>query len=131
MPATQNIEMAKGYDAASAVTKNRFVKFTTADPLSVEQCNAQGEDACGVTMFTVSDAEILRGKGVSVIHEGIAILEASEAIVTGAKVTTGADGRVENANSGDWILGTCREPASGANAQCSVLLDVPAVSTLA
>lgn len=131
MPATQNIEMSKGYDVSSAITKKRFVKANTADPLEVVMCDSQGESALGVSMFSVSDAEILRGKGASIILDGIAILEASEAIATGAKVTTGADGRAENANSGDWILGECREPAAGSGDECSVILTLPSVSTLA
>lgn len=122
MTATQNIELAKGYDAASAITKMRFVKAVAGIPETVEMCDAQGERALGVSMFSVSDSEILRGKGASVILEGIAIVEASEAIVEGALVTTGADGRAENANSGDWIAGTCREAAGADGSQCSVVL---------
>lgn len=136
MPATQNHGLTKGYDTSSAIVKNRFVKTVSTgtdvdDALEVEMCDAQGEKAVGVSVFSVSDSEILRGKGVTVVMSGIAVLEASEAIAAGDPVTTGADGRAENANSGDYILGECREPAGAEGNECSVILTLPAVATKA
>lgn len=123
MPATQNIELAKGYDTASSLTKNRFVKqVAAAATLTVTQCDTAGEIAIGVTVFNVSDAEIIRGKGASVIEDGIAILEAGAAVVEGAAIMTDNVGRAVTATSGNFILGYCREPASGVGNQCSVRL---------
>lgn len=122
MAATQNIELSKGYNVASAVTKMRFVKAVAGSPETVTAVTAQGERVLGVTMFSVSDSEILRGKGSSVILEGIAILEASGAVPEGSLVTTDVDGRAMVAASGDWIAGTCREAAAADGNQCSVIL---------
>lgn len=126
MPATQNIEAAKGYDLSSALTKKRFVKRVSGtDPLEVEQCDTQGERASGVSMFSVSDSEILRGKGASIIESGIAILEASATVNSGDLVTTDVDGRAMVATTGDVVLGECREPAAAATNECSVRLGLP------
>lgn len=130
MPATQNIEVAKGYDAGGAMTKMRFVKEVAGSPQVVVQCDTAGERAIGVTMFSVSDSEILRGKGASVILDGIAILEAGGAVPEFALVTTDASGRAVVAVSGNWILGVCREAAAAIGNQCSIVL-ADGVSTLA
>lgn len=130
MPATMNPGQAKGKNASGAITKHRFVKLDTAaaDGETVKQCDTAGEGAFGVALFSVSAGEILRGKGASVITEGRMILEASEAIAVGAAVSTTNDGRAQNANTGDQILGYCDEPAAGAGNQCSVFLDRAGVS---
>lgn len=130
MPATQNIEVAKGYDVSGAITKMRFVKEIAGSPQTVAQCDTLGERAVGVSMFSVSDAEILRGKGASVILDGIAILESNGAVPEFSLVTTDAVGRAIVAVSGNWILGVCREASSGTGNQCSIIL-ADGISTLA
>jgi Uncharacterized conserved protein (DUF2190) len=122
MPASQNFVLAKGYDAGSAITKKRFVKFS-ADQ-TVVQCTVLGETACGVALFDVAAAEITKGKGASVLTEGRAIVEAAAAIAIGAKVTTNASGQAITAATGNNVLGICDEPASGAGAECSVHLGI-------
>lgn len=124
MPATQNIELAKGYDAGGPLTKNRFVKQVVGTAtLTVVQCDTAGEQGIGTSVFNVSDAEILRGKGASVIEEGIAILEAGAAVTEMQAVMTDNVGRAVPATSGNFILGYVREPASALGNQCSVRLE--------
>lgn len=130
MPATMNPDQAKGKNAGGAITKYRFVKLdtTAADGETVVQCNAAGEGAYGVALFSVSTDEIARGKGASVVIDGRMIVEASEAMAVGDAVATAADGRAKVAATGEQILGYCDEPAAGAGNWCSVYLDRAGVS---
>jgi hypothetical protein len=129
MPASSNYVLNKGKNASAAFTKKRFVKFDTAatDHESVKMCDAQGEMSCGVTLFSVSAAEILKGKGASVQMGGIAVVEASAALAEGTLVTTGTTGKAEAAASGDYVLGEVIEPSTADATECSVLLCVPHV----
>jgi Uncharacterized conserved protein (DUF2190) len=126
MPATMNIGAAKGKNASGPITKKRFVKLDTAatDGETVKQVDTAGELAYGVALFSVSNAEINRGKGCSVITEGRAVMEASEAIPVGSLVGTESDGRARVADSGDYIMGICDEPAAATGNECSVRLEV-------
>lgn len=125
MPATMNPGAAKGKNAGGAITKKRFVKLdtTATDGETVVQCDTNGEGAFGVALFSVSTDEIARGKGASVITEGRAILEASEAIAVNDPISTTNDGRAQIAATGEQILGYCDEPAAGVGNECSVRLD--------
>jgi hypothetical protein len=124
MPASQNYGLGKGRNAAAAITKKRFVKAVAGTPETVTPVTTLGEMAAGVSLFSVSAAEILKGKGVSVLVEGRAIVEASAAINEGQPVSTAADGRAKVAATGEFILGYCDEAASGATAECSVVLSL-------
>ena len=125
-PASSNFINAKGRNAGGAITKKRFVKMdrTADDGETVVQCSADGESAYGVSLYSVTTDEIDRGKGVSVLTEGRAIVEASEAIEVDDPVATTANGRAKVADAGDVILGSCDEPASTAGHECSVALSV-------
>lgn len=124
MPATMNIHGAKGKNASAALTKRRFVKLDTAaaDKETVKQCDTAGEASFGVALFSVSAAEILRGKGASVITEGRAVLEAAAAIPVGSPVSTDNVGRAKVAVATEFILGFCDEPSAGIGLVCSVQL---------
>lgn len=128
--ATMNPGMAKGLDAGGAITKYRFVKEQVTDPgdpVSVIQCDALGERSAGVSMFSVSTAEIDKGKGVSVISDGRMILEAGAAVAVNDLVMTDGSGRAITATSGHFILGRCDgDPAAQAGDQISVMLSVNA-----
>lgn len=126
MPATMNPGAAKGKNTSTPLTRKRFVKMDSAatDGETVKAVDTAGEIAYGVSLFSVSAAEINRGKGASVIIEGRAIVEASAAIAVGQLVSTTNDGRAKVAASGDYILGMCDEPAAGAGNECSVHLEI-------
>jgi hypothetical protein len=119
-PATQNVVLSKGYDAAAAITKKRFVKITGEQQVS--QCSVAGENAIGVAIFSVSTAEIAKGKGASVIEEGRAIVEAGVALVVGNKVATDNQGRAVVAVATNHVLGVVEKGASGAGSECTVHL---------
>lgn len=123
-PASSNFINAKGRNAGGTITKKRFVKMdrTATDGETVVQCDHDGESAYGVSLYSVSSAEILRGKGVSVLTEGRAVVEAAGAIAVDDPVSTSANGRAQVAQTGDIILGRCDEPASTAGHECSVSL---------
>lgn len=116
MPASMNIDQAKGRNASGPIVKKRFVKIDTAaaDGETVKQCDTQGENAWGVSLFSVSNAEIARGKGASVITDGRAIVEAGGTVALAAPVMAAADGRAITATSGNFILGYCDENGGGA-----------------
>lgn len=122
MPASQNVVMAKGRNAVLAITKKRFVKEDPAalDGETVKPCDTLGEKPYGVALFSVSLAEIAKGKGASVLTSGRAIVEAAEALAVGTLVTTDANGMAKTAVAGNWIAGMVDEPASGINQECSV-----------
>lgn len=110
-----NIDQAKGRNASAAITKKRFVKIdaAAADGESVKQCDTQGENAWGVSLFSVSLAEIARGKGASVITDGRAIVEAGATVTMGGPVMSDANGKAINATTGNFILGYCDENGGG------------------
>lgn len=121
MPATSNYVLNKGRRANAALTKKRFVKLTVAAD-AVDPCNTAGELAYGVAVFSVSAAEITKGKLASVQTEGRAIVEASAAINRGQLVATTNVGKAKVAATGEYILGICDEPATADTTECSVLL---------
>jgi len=115
MPASMNPDMAKGKNATSSITKKRFVKLdpNAADQESVLQCNTAGEAAYGVSLFSCSVAEATRGKGVSVITDGRAVVEAGGTVNIGQLVTTDVNGRAVVAATGNYIIGMCDENGGG------------------
>lgn len=119
MPATQNVVLAKGYDAAAAITKKRFVKMSGEQ--QVTQCSVAGELAIGVSQFGVSTTEIARGKGASIIEEGRAIVEAGGTVAVGNKITTDNQGRAVVAVSTNHVMGICEKGATVGN-ECTVRL---------
>lgn len=100
-----NFVLDKGYDAAAAITKFRAVKFSAAE--TVTPVTADTDVIAGFAQFSVSTAEIAKGKGASVRQGGITEAEATGAIAVGQLVTLAADGRVTAATSGDRVVGTC------------------------
>jgi hypothetical protein len=120
-----NIDQAKGKNASGPITKHRFVKLDTAaaDGESVLQCNAAGEAAYGVALFSASAIEIARGKGASVVTDGRMIVEAGGTVALGDPIATDNIGRAVVAASGNHVLGRCDENAGAAGTQISVYLD--------
>lgn len=118
MATTQNKVMAKGYDAGGPITHKRFVKFDSAGKLV--QCDTDGEASYGVSIYSVSNAEIALGKGVSALTDGRAIVTAAAAINAGQYVKTDATGKADVAASGDIVLGMCDLAAAGAGNDCTV-----------
>jgi hypothetical protein len=119
-----NIDSAKGKNASGPITKHRFVKLDAAadDGESVLQCDTAGEQAFGVSLFTVSALEIARGKGASCITDGRAIVEAGGTVALSDPVTTDNVGRAVVAASGDTVLGFCDENAGDAGVELGVRL---------
>jgi len=124
MPASQNVDMAKGKNASAAITKKRFVKIDATDTTgdTVKQCDTAGEKAYGVALFSVSATEITKGKGCSVLTDGRAIVEQGVAGLTvGTLVTTDTSGRAIVAATGNWIMGVIDEmTTAGVGNECSV-----------
>lgn len=105
-----NFLLDKGYKCAAAVTKFRAVKFSAAE--TVTPVTADTDTIAGFAQFSVTAAEILKGKGVPVRNSGITEAEATAGISVGQRVTLASDGRVTAAASGDRVVGTCVGHAS-------------------
>lgn len=106
--ASSNFVLEKGYNAAGAITKFRAVEYT-GNAEEVQQVNAITDVPAGWAQFGVTAAEILRGKGASVMILGITEAEASGAIAVGNNCQLEADGRVSAAvgSSGKRLVGRC------------------------
>lgn len=124
MPATGNFILDKGYDAAAALVKYRFCKFSAEE--TVTPVAAITDVVAGVPQFDVSTAEVAKGKGASVRVAGISEVECSAAITVGALVELVADGRVRTAtaSSGARIVGRCTKGTANAGERASVELDM-------
>jgi hypothetical protein len=128
MPAVGNYDRAKGYDTAVALTKYLFVKFTgTADATgnpSVTPVTSKTDHALGVSIFDVTSAEIARGKGASVLEEGISPVTASGTIASGDLAGLTATGAVRTAQSGDRVVGLVHHGCADGEL-CTVDLECP------
>jgi len=125
MPATFNHGLVKGRNASGPITKKRFVvRDTTAtDGETVMQASsATGDSLAGVSIFSVSLAEINHGKGCSVVMSGRAVVTAGETLAVGDVVTSDANGKAVVATSGDWVGGVVDEPAANADNDCSIVI---------
>jgi hypothetical protein len=127
MPATFNHGLVKGRNASGPITKKRFVVRDEAvtDGETVKQAasaTTAAEPLAGVSIFSVSSAEIAHGKGCSVVMTGRAVVTAAAALAVGARVTSDANGKAVAANTGDWLGGIVDEPASGADTDCSIVI---------
>lgn len=120
---TSNYLMDKGYNAAAALTKLRAVKFSAAE--TVTPVTAITDQPCGIVQYGVTAGEITKGKGAIVRAHGDSMMEASAAVVIGALVSIGADGRGKTAATGERIIGVCVEAASGAGEYMRVQLRLP------
>lgn len=110
-----NFVLDKGYAAAAALTKFRAVKFSASE--TVTPVTAITDRIVGFAQFSVSAAEILKGKGSLVRVDGITEAEAAGAITLGAQVQLENDGRVSAlvGASGKRIVGVCvGHPATNA-----------------
>jgi len=107
-----NFVLDKGYKAAAALTKFRACKLTATE--TVGPVSAIGDVCHGFPQFSVSAAELARGKGASVRILGITEAEATGAIAVGQSVQMESDGRVSLAvgASGKRLLGRCVGHAS-------------------
>lgn len=123
--ADSNFVLARGFDAAAAITKFRAVKVGgTAE--SVTPVTAASDVVLGVAQYSVSAAEIARGKGASVAMMGVVEMETSVALAVGALVGISADGRAAAAGAGVRTIGVCvGNAADGAGDRISVLLGLP------
>ena len=103
----------------TVIRANRFVKLV-ADGL-IEECDA-GEEAIGVAKqgsTATQDFAItvdVVGSSAIEVEAGAAIDVSSGAV----NVMSDADGRAVTATSGNYIIGTARESASGAGSIISV-----------
>jgi hypothetical protein len=126
---TFNDGLTKGRNASSAISKGRFVVIdtTAADGESVLQASSPTGPTppIGVSKFSVSTTEIGKGKGCSVVMDGIALVEAGSALTEGQVVTVDSSGRAVVAVAGNWVCGYVNEPAAGAGSMCSVFLTDP------
>lgn len=125
MPAFGQAGLEKGYNAETALVKRRAVKFgATAE--GVTAIVLATDVAIGVSLFHVSAAELLRGKGASIRRDGIAEWEAGEAIARGVPVTIDAVGRCVHAVAGNYVYGVTDQASTQAGDFIAVACDFTA-----
>jgi|SRR5882724_2317686 len=127
MPATFNHGLVKGRNASGPITKKRFVVRDTAaaDGETVKQAasaTTAAEPLMGVSIFSVSSAEIRHGKGCSVVLSGRAVVTAAAALAVGTPVTSDANGKAVAAAAGNWLGGVVDEASSGVDTDCSIVI---------
>ena len=99
-----NMVLAVGYDASAALTKYAAVKLT-ADQ-TVGPVTAEGDVIIGVSQYGVTSAEILQGKGASVMLMGVSMMKVGAGGVTlGTIGVSDAAGLVVASNTGARPLG--------------------------
>lgn len=123
--ADSNFVLSRGFDAAAALTKRRFVKLSAVD--TVTPVTAASDVVVGVSRYDCTAADIVRGKGASVDMMGIAEVETSVGITLGSLVGISANGRAAAAGAGVRLVGVALNTTSGAGEVQTVLLCVPSV----
>jgi hypothetical protein len=108
MTAYGNYGRAKGYDADSQILKFRAVTFGTSAE-SVTPVVSAGGTGIGISQFDCLTAEILQGKGVTVLEEGITEWVCGDDVDRGAQVTCDNQGRCVEAAGADFIWGVARQ----------------------
>lgn len=130
MPAYGNYGRAKGYDADAQILKFRAVKKGTSAE-SVAPISSAGEMGIGISQFDCLTAEILQGKGVSVMEEGITEWEVGTGGVDrGAQVTVDNVGRCVEAAGADFIWGVARQSGVTGDRIAVTLTGVMSVSAI-
>ena len=84
---------------------------------------AAGEDALGVLQNKPS-----LGEAAVYMRLGLSKCAAAAAIAEGASVAAAADGRIETAGSGDYVIGKAKAAAAGAGSIISVELTLSGVA---
>lgn len=116
-----NYLLDKGFDVTGALAQYVFVKGDGAG--GVTAITSASDRPVGVTMFHVTAAEILKGKGASVRSHGIAEVQITGTALLGQLAGLNADGTVRVAVSGDIVVGEfASDGASGGRAAVSVNL---------
>jgi hypothetical protein len=112
---TGNFVLDKGFRLLSGQTMTKFRAVKLASAGVCTNVAAVGDPAIGISQFSVSAAELLRGKGVPVRLEGISELEVAGPVAVGDEVAMAADGRGKGAApaAGDRILGIALTAAAG------------------
>jgi hypothetical protein len=126
MPAWGNFVLDKGMNANAAITKFRAVKLVgSATPETVTPVTAITDDPVGWAQFSVSAAEITKGKGCPFRAIGVTEAEASGAVAIGQRCQLEADGRVKVlvGASGARIVGLCvGTPSTNAGDRITMLI---------
>jgi hypothetical protein len=122
---TFNPVMAKGYDAAAAITKYRAVKFS-ADQ-TVTPVTAITDKVAGIAVDGVTATEITKGKGCPVISNGRVPFEADAACAAGQQLAVSASVNgtltpLGTAGAGTIVVGLCVLGAAAQGARGTVEL---------
>jgi len=112
--------LASAADYRTGNGQFRFAKVTTTGKA---QQSVLGEAAIGVRQNTCNLNEAM-----TIVGNGISMVEAGAAVTAGDQVGSDATGRAKLAASGEFINGRALETATGAGIIIAVLLATPAAA---
>lgn len=108
--------------------------YTEPSDAAIPQYRAVTATSTGVDLVSANDQVIVgisgnkttaAGQAVTIVHSGIALMEASAAIAKGAKVGMTTNGRAVTATSTKTLVGIAKEAAGAAGDLIGVLLVSP------
>ena len=115
--------LTQTYDQAADVSsyQNCCVAYTGAatGKAQVTPVTSAGQRVAGV-LYNAPNYTL--NVVAQVLQLGIAPVKANGAITAGVEVTTGSDGRIQAAISGQWVIGTAMNAATAANEIIGVLM---------
>ena len=108
-------------DGSSAVAANRFCVIGTTDQ-HIDLTPTAGQLVLGVVMDNVDADKVVGGVPVNVRLEGIAPIEADDAITLGAEVSTTTTGTATVSDTNPWRVAGIALQAASAGDIINVLL---------
>jgi len=123
MVAYGNYGIAKGYDADSEILKFTAVTWG-ADAESVVAVTVAGSSGVGISQFDCLTAEIARGKGVTVMEDGITEWILGDTVTRGDRVTVDTNGFCVRAAGYDFLWGVARQSGTAGQRIAVSLEDV-------
>lgn len=103
-----NFVLDKGYDLAAGQVLVKYAAVKLSASETVTPVTGEGDVILGIAQFSVSAAELLKGKGASVRLFGISLCKVGTGGVTlGTLVVSDAAGLVVASNAGARPIGIC------------------------
>lgn len=112
------------FEAAEDILQGQLVELDTgASGRTVEPSDADGGQAIGFAEYGVSSGDMVSVAVAGAVVRAVAGASISSGDPVSAEGSTGEEGEVQTATSGDWIIGTAlQDDAGGVGTEGSVLV---------